>query len=641
MVKKKESYDAPKLVVNMVNDEGNEIVENKKSKMSIKKSRQSRNSVLAPDLNALAIPNKLPEGMNDTKYKEARNKGKDAKQVALENWQGALNGMKRPSVMMKTGISRRMSQQMNLSQIPGTAEYEARMEENRKRDNALRLQTQIEKDDKIDWVEKRRKANDLKHGALLMVGVLVTYMANEDIITTFKIFPPAVHTARMINTAFCIPFIYFVVIHYKAVLEVMKLKKQIYHKTTLMQSPLKKAVIIECIFNCIHQPPGPEIILDLKAVNYDYQMAVDYYFIILMFFRLYIWVRIYFNYSIWTSIRAQRVCLMNGFEVDSGFGLKAMMNAEPVNMMVIACLLTILFFGLIVREFEKKMLYPGRTYNYDYMINSYWCIVLTMTTVGYGEVFPVTLFGRQFTILASIIGNTVMSQVIVTLTNLIELSSEETEAFNTLCAGLDVRLKFKDEAIEFIQTWARYMYVFNRPMPIKVKLKYRIELLLMKNRFKYKRLSIMHSDLDVDESIDTLNGSQDSFFEQNQYKISIFKRNVTKKCGNLRDTQCKIETMCIRTYNTVQRLCSFMKIADKLVGVNDLTEVDELIGVKIDYGKKVMQKEVKGNTVKTSDYWQKQMMTSKKDLLAFYESIADKTIFKGMETNKALALMNK
>lgn len=198
-------------------------------------------------------------------------------------------------------------------------------------------------------------------------------------------------------------------------------------------------------------------------------MAADYYFVILMFFRLYIWVRIYFNYSIWTSVRAQRVCLMNGFEVDSSFGVKAMMNAQPVNMMIIACLLTILFFGLIVREFEKKMIYPGRTYQYDFMINSYWCIVLTMTTVGYGEVFPVTMMGRAFTILASIIGNTVMSLVIVTLTNLIELSPEETEAYNQLCEGLNVSQKFKIEAVELIQVWARYMYVYNRPMPVKVK----------------------------------------------------------------------------------------------------------------------------------------------------------------------------
>lgn len=160
----------------------------------------------------------------------------------------------------------------------------------------------------------------------------------------------------------------------------------------------------------------------------------------------------------------------------------------------------------------------------------------------------------------------------------------------------------------------------------------------MKNRFKYKRLSVTHVELSVDEAIEELNSSLDGFFDYNKQKVAIFKKNITKRCGNLRDLECKVDTLCIRTYNTVQRLCSFMKNAEKLQEVNDLKEVDDLVGVKIDYGKKVLQKEVKGASVKTSDYWQKQMLASKKDMVAFYQSIADKTIFEGMEDNKALAL---
>lgn len=125
-----------------------------------------------------------------------------------------------------------------------------------------------------------------------------------------------------------------------------------------------------------------------------------------------------------------------------------------------------------------------------------------------------------------------MSLVIVTLTNLIELTPEEEDAYNQLCQTCDVREKFRTEAIEFIQIWSRYMYVYNRPMPIKVKLKYRIELLLMKNRFKYKRLSVTHSDLTVDDAIEELNSAMDTFFEQSRKKFSVFKQNVTKRCGN-------------------------------------------------------------------------------------------------------------
>jgi hypothetical protein len=119
-----------------------------------------------------------------------------------------------------------------------------------------------------------------------MVGIVLAFMANESIICTFAIFPPAVHTARMLNTILCIPLIHFVVKHYKDQLEVMKLNKEIYHKTTLMQSPLRNSVLIECFINCLHLPAGPEIVYELKAVNYPYQMALDYYFTVTNFFLI-------------------------------------------------------------------------------------------------------------------------------------------------------------------------------------------------------------------------------------------------------------------------------------------------------------------------------------------------------------------
>lgn len=59
-------------------------------------------------------------------------------------------------------------------------------------------------------------------------------------------------------------------------------------------------------------------------------------------------------------------------------------------------------------------------------------MILTMTTVGYGDIFPVTHLGRLTTILACIWGMFIMSMIIVTLTNIITLTKEEERAYNTL-----------------------------------------------------------------------------------------------------------------------------------------------------------------------------------------------------------------
>ena len=56
-------------------------------------------------------------------------------------------------------------------------------------------------------------------------------------------------------------------------------------------------------------------------------------------------------------------------------------------------------------------------------------MILTMTTVGYGEIFPVTPGGRIFTIIACIIGVFMVSLIMAKLTELIDLDSGQSEAY--------------------------------------------------------------------------------------------------------------------------------------------------------------------------------------------------------------------
>lgn len=196
-------------------------------------------------------------------------------------------------------------------------------------------------------------------------------------------------------------------------------------------------MLLELLINLIHLPPGPTMVFSLTAAgNYEYKMALDYYFSVFMFLRLYIWVRVYNNYVIWTNARAERICLLNGFTPDSQFSIKSTLNKSPVYAMAIALFLTIFIFGLMTREFEKTIDFSGRTYQFNFLINSFWCMVLTLTTVGYGEIFPITLYGRLMIIIVSIFGVFINSLVIVTLTSLSELSEDQSSAYDELATGV-------------------------------------------------------------------------------------------------------------------------------------------------------------------------------------------------------------
>jgi len=55
-----------------------------------------------------------------------------------------------------------------------------------------------------------------------------------------------------------------------------------------------------------------------------------------------------------------------------------------------------------------------------------------MTTVGYGDIYPKTFFGRFFGVMSFIVGNVLISLIVVTLSNLTTFNSAENKAYNTL-----------------------------------------------------------------------------------------------------------------------------------------------------------------------------------------------------------------
>ena len=74
------------------------------------------------------------------------------------------------------------------------------------------------------------------------------------------------------------------------------------------------------------------------------------------------------------------------------------------------------------------------------MINCMWNVIITLTTVGYGDLYPKTLMGRIVGVVIAFWGVFIVSFFVVTLNNMLTFSPNEEKSYNLL-----LRLYYKQE----------------------------------------------------------------------------------------------------------------------------------------------------------------------------------------------------
>ena len=176
----------------------------------------------------------------------------------------------------------------------------------------------------------------------------------------------------------------------------------------------------------------------------DREVTVDLPFNVLllataMITRLYLIIRFLLSASRYRNSRMQRLCLINGTEATFMYSLKAFKNDSPYTFISASMVVPLIVCGYALRMFERPLI-PTSGQDFNNLGNCIWCVIITMTTVGYGDYFPISNFGRIIGILACLWGVFIVSIFVVTLTNLLEFTKQEGKSYEILC-----KLRFKDE----------------------------------------------------------------------------------------------------------------------------------------------------------------------------------------------------
>ncbi|KRX08763.1 hypothetical protein PPERSA_08074 [Pseudocohnilembus persalinus] len=83
--------------------------------------------------------------------------------------------------------------------------------------------------------------------------------------------------------------------------------------------------------------------------------------------------------------------------------------------------------------------------DYTRLINCFWCVIITMTTVGYGDYYPKTTPGRCIIFITAITGVLILSMLMLALSKYLEMEDTELKS-NNVMERLEKRKQLKEEA---------------------------------------------------------------------------------------------------------------------------------------------------------------------------------------------------
>lgn len=99
----------------------------------------------------------------------------------------------------------------------------------------------------------------------------------------------------------------------------------------------------------------------------------------------------------------------------------------------------LLALAYVTRIFERPVM-PISNQNFDSIPNCMWFVIVTMTTVGYGDYWPLSYLGRIVGMISCFWGVFTLSTMVVILNNLLEFTEGEQKSFDLL-----MKMKCKDQ----------------------------------------------------------------------------------------------------------------------------------------------------------------------------------------------------
>lgn len=196
-----------------------------------------------------------------------------------------------------------------------------------------------------------------------------------------------------------------------------------------------KKKIFDLVFNlCVfffHPNPafnGVTVTIYINKFDVHQVLALNAIMYTILLCRVWYIFKLLIVFSRYSTARAARSCEMNKFNINYSFYLKALMDVSPYYVYGLSMFLSLLVCSYALRIYERDLdQYSG--FDFSNFTHCIWFTVITMTTVGFGDYYPSTAIGRIIGMFGCFVGVFLVSMLVVTITNVMELAPNELNIF--------------------------------------------------------------------------------------------------------------------------------------------------------------------------------------------------------------------
>ena len=296
------------------------------------------------------------------------------------------------------------------------------------------------------------------NAALSWLLSILGYFDVADLDESEGVDTPSRDTIRSLVCGFSVLQIILIVSYSSSLLQYIESLRIHLHLSPIPVIPLQysfsamAACMAECSFHMLVLPPRLSVQWKVYMEETFSLLSLNDFLYIMILLRNYHSLQFLFWFSPFSTLRAHFFTSICDVSFNNLFVLKCYLTAYSLKLVLGVYTAIVIISGISVYVFEKGT----PSLDFDDVVNGLWIVAITQATVGYGEIAPITYFGRVTMITSCFIGTFILAIIIGLSSSTMSLNLTECTMYSELVYAKYKR-RYTKGAVLIIQKWWKLM----------------------------------------------------------------------------------------------------------------------------------------------------------------------------------------